>query len=650
MNIINNIDGGETFDESIVNLINMISQNDQIESISEPTDLLYTILMENVDSDTNTVNDTNILNNKLNLNTNSNNKIMSDFILFIHDKITNSFLQNNFAKINAQNIVNHILDHIMNNLYKTDDFIDLQVLIINSIYVYIINKYGLSLFPDIEILNSTYKYENDDLLSDPIFLKLINSIQFNNSLYIYFLKLISNIDNVELFKYIYNKSIIDGYNIDLTNIIDYIAGNKKNTHTQINDDIIKIDIFGTIRCLRIFKYILNNISDNKKRIQLVGNFYENIFKLKNAVSSSNEIFIDNNIEYLVIHINPNETYDNCLIYTYFKLEEINNYSDQIIKSIIYSKFSSITIIKDVLIFFNKNIYDYIYEIFKSNNKYAQYLIKTKDITKSNYRINNTLLELSKIHIWSIAKYLLSNRWKLINTLINKITNIYNLAKLSNDQINNIFYMATKYNNLIIIKKLFKHYYYINDHSQIINLLKYCTNLNTIKLILKLMKKYVYTFDFNNQDIIYVYLKNTNLLCCLLKNKILNNNISNIIFDLIVHKNIKISNINKTIQLLINNINFEYDNNIANFMYKNNYRGALCDYLSKTYYQHNMTYNTIKQKYKKIINTREFPILMLKLQINVENAHEILKLTSRSWYRTKLKHIIINVIGLDIHNF
>jgi hypothetical protein len=39
--------------------------------------------------------------------------------------------------------------------------------------------------------------------------------------------------------------------------------------------------------------------------------------------------------------------------------------------------------------------------------------------------------------------------------------------------------------------------------------------------------------------------------------------------------------------------------------------------------------------------------MLKLKINKDQGHDILKLTTRRWYRTKLKFLMTNIIGLDI---
>jgi len=577
---------------------------------------------------------------KSNLTNINNNVIISDFNYLLYDKI------NDILSDKTKLIINHILDHICDNLYKTSDFIGLQIDLIHMLFIYILKKYNLFASENSQNIElfETYKYENDSLLYDEIFLKISNSIHWNHLLYTYFLKLILQIDHLELFKYIYEKSLEDGYSIDLTEIINFITNSSLYSHNNMFD--YKLNVQGSYKCLRIFKYALDQIPDKIQCLNIVEEFYKNSIKYHCIHTNTNELFIDKKIEYIIINNNPDNRYICNLIYTYFNYNDILHLKKLIIESIICSKINSVKIIKNAISFFKDDINNYALQIYKTFNKDISKLIDYKEIVKSQNNLYMTLLNISKIHIWSFSNYLVHSKWKYLHEFIKKITHFKYINLLSDYQLNSVFFSAFKHCNLIIIKRLFK-YYYINNHQYIKNILKYATNRNIIKIVVNLILKHNNIFDFNNEEMIYIYLKNTTLLCYLLQKNMISPHISNILFNLIIDNKIKINNINRVLNHIISNTSILYDNQTSNYLYKKKLYNTLCIYLTKTYNHHKFNYLEIRSKYKKIINTGKFYLLMFKLNINIDNAYDILKLVKCRWYKKRILFLMKNIIKFNL---
>jgi hypothetical protein len=570
----------------------------------------------------------------------NNNKISSELIIFLHMKL--NFDVNNNDKIKI--IINHFIDHIDNNLYKTSDYIDLQLDLIKILYLYMVKKYGFfSEDPNYDTIIQTYKYESDNIITDDIFLKLSNIIKWNDFLYSYFLKLILHLDNIDAFKYIYEKSLSDGYSIDLIDIIKFIhLHNNRKAYKMLE---YKLSVYGTIKFLRIFKYILDMIPDKYQRIKIVEEFYNNIMHSNHSYTSFNELCIDENIDYIVIHNNPDDNLSSYLIYKYFNYNEIKHLAHPIIKSIIKSGINNDILLKDAVIFFKEDINNFASDLYKRSKYNASVLIDYKEIVKSNDRLYKTLLEISTVHIWSLHNHYTSTKWKYLYKFIKNITKYNYVQILSDYQITMILFTAIKYHNLIIINCLFKYYYY-NNQSYIKNLLKYITDTNIIKLVIKLMLKNG-TFNFNDEDMIYIYLKNTKLLLFLLRRKMINTNISNNILGLIINNNIKINNLCRVLPYIVDNIVLLYDKKIADFLYKKKLYNTLCVFFKKTHEQHNMSWGNIYPKYKKIVSGSEFSKLLFKLNIDIKDANQILNLIKRRWHKKKILFLMTNIIGLSI---
>jgi hypothetical protein len=581
---------------------------------------------------------------KSNLTNINNNDIISDFNYFLYDKINDNFSEK------TKSTINHLIDHISNNLYKTSDFIGLQIDLIHTLFIYILKKYKLfaSELSNNDELILTYKYDNDLLLSDEIFLKISNSIHWNHLLYTYFLKLILQIDHLELFKYIYEKSLENRYSIDLKEIINFITTCSLYSYNNNNNNIFdyKLNIQGAYKCLRIFKYMLDQIPDKIQCLNIVEEFYKNSIKYHCIYTNTNELFIDKKIEYIVINNNPDETYLCNLIYTYFNYNDIKHLNKLVLESIISSKINSVKIIKNAISFFKDDINNYAIHIYKTFNKDISKLIDYKEIVKSQNSLYMTLLNISTIHIWSFSNYLIHSKWKYLHEFIKIITHNKYINLLSDYQLNSVFFSAFKHCNLIIIKRLFK-YYYVNNHQYIKNILKYATNRNIIKMVVNLILKHNNIFDFNNEQMIYIYLKNTTLLCYLLKKNIISPHISNILFNLIINNKIKINNINRVLSYIISKTSILYDDQTSNYLYKKKLYTTLCIYLTKTYNHHKFNYLEIRSKYKNIINTNNFYHLMLKLNITIDNAYDILKLVKCRWYKKKILFLMKNIIKFNI---
>jgi hypothetical protein len=167
------------------------------------------------------------------------------------------------------------------------------------------------------------------------------------------------------------------------------------------------------------------------------------------------------------------------------------------------------------------------------------------------------------------------------------------------------------------------------------------------MVVNLILKHNNIFDFNNEEMIYIYLKNTSLLCYLLKKKMISPHISEILFELIIGNKIKINNINRVLSHIITNTSLLYDDQTSNYLYKKKLYNILCIYLTKTYSHHKFNYLEIRSKYKKIINTSKFYQLMFKLNINIDNAYDILKLVKCRWYKKRILFLMKNIIKFNL---
>lgn len=569
-----------------------------------------------------------------NNNKNNYNKLLGQLRQLNDDNMTTLDLNdyNNNTIINAlhsfifycdgintkiDNIIVYVLKHIRDNSWNTIDFTKLQINIINNLFYYILKKNNF-------LTDEEQKTEikNIDILLDFVFKEYQMTIIWNKNLYTYFLKLLTIIDFVECFEYIYNQAISNNHVIRLNILFDY---------KYINDDM-PLDICGPIKCIKIIKYILTKIDNIIERNKFINLLYDN-FLTKTRVSRLLEVCLDDVIGYF--YINNRNYENNYLIYKYFKLNEIEHVKDKIIKCIILGKCKDKTIYDDCIKKFKINPNTYILDALKYKNFY--YLTNIISI-KTHDEIYDLLLNIASIPFSWIELYF--DTRKMIKTF----THIRYINKLSQNQLETILLSAIKNKNEAIIQYLF-NFFVKNYDTDVITLFKYVKYNKIIRLLVNLCNHHNVPLNFNNKNLLHVYMNNDVLLIYLLKNNMLNNNLLKILSDIVLNNNvIKKKYIS---YLIFENLNFPFDNKICKRLYELHHYGTVCMYLKKNHEQINLNYDMIKSQYIKIINCNSIQKLLFSLNLSTVQANDLMSNIKKERLAEKIMFLIRNIIGIKI---
>lgn len=537
-----------------------------------------------------------------------NFQLVSSLLYFVMNTSLNNF-DLNLA------IINKFISHINDSKYNTPDLIKTEIYQILILYNHILKNINQ---------DSTIHYNyNYNYISDPIFIILFNSINWNLYLYTFMLKLLMIVDYFNCFDYIYNiASLI--YIIDDYELFDYI-----NTNT-CNKYIVYL-FRGGFKCLTIFKYLLSKYN-SVIQLDIIKKYYLN--SLTN-ISTINyyEIYIDNYIDSIYIYLVDNSTNNNCLIYKFVDSSLLNDISDKILISLIKNNIYYISEYDECINTFNLNPYNYYYDaIINYNKKFINhYITKKFDIAVKD--IFYILNKFATIEVYKIIKS------ELVSKVINNLCQKKYLNKLSSDQINTIIQSGIINYNLYIIKKLFIYY-----TDSILEYFKYFRS-SMIKLIFNHIDKF--NINFNNPNIIHYYIDNNKLVLYLIRHNLLNKHIITLIYQKILFKlnNSSIYNI-LLIKKLIYLIDGVFDINLFKKLYSYN-NSIACIYLNRFSDQFKLSFNDIKLKYKNLFNSRYFDKLLIKMTLTLNNAKELLSFLKKNSQKNKIKYILTHIKNINI---
>lgn len=546
----------------------------------------------------------------LNLDKYNNNNIINALHLFIF----------NVDEINTkiENILINILKYVRDNSWNTVNFTKLQIDIVNNLFYYILKKN--------ELMNSNGEniIKDVEILSDIVFKEYQATIIWNKNLYTHFLKLLTFIDFVECFDYIYNQAIDNNYVINLNTLF----GCKYNNNITFN-------VNGIVKCIKISRYILTKINDIIERSKFINLLYDELLEYINDFYPLT-VCLDCVIGYFDIN---NSTYeDNYLIYKYVKLDECEYIKDKIMKCIIFGKSK------------NKIVYDECIEKFKINpNTHILDAIKcvnnfylTNFITINTHdEIYNLLFDISSVPIIG-ALFIVKSQYKEIIKIIRKFTHIRYINKLSQNQIKTIMFNATKNKNIFIVRYLF-NYFIKNSDIDVIMLFKYAKHIKMIKLLINLCEHII---NFNDKNLLHIYINNNVLLRCLLEKNMLDNTVLKILSDIVLNNNI-FKGKGYMAYLIFRNLNIPFNNKICKQLYELHCYDAVCIYLKKNHEQANLNYNIIKTRYKKIINSYTFRELLFNLNLTIEQAHDLLSNIKNNSYAKNITFLIKNIMKIEI---
>lgn len=514
----------------------------------------------------------------------------------------------------TKDIIKNLIDEIENNNYRLDNYSnDIIIIVINYFIkkekLYLIdnllkylseNSYNINnfeLYQETLIRSLTIfimKANIDDILDNIIFKKYINLIQWSETLYYLFMKLLLLIDNIVVFRYILNIAY-DLYDFDINRLFDFII-NPLNTDLHINNTVV----FNlTFTSLDIFKLLLD-LTVNK--IDIINKFYN--YKFMNLYYKS-EIYLD---QYNT-HIYKSLDLDKCNYYIYRYYDNLDSIKDNIIKYLIIHSADNY---EECIDKYNLDPTDYIVCSVRYNNKifFNKYIDR---INKNKYL--DILRDLSSFNNYS----------NLNIKLIKKIK----LKEIDKEELRIIFNNALKYNYLLAIK-IYKHEKYNIDLNKIFNK-NYKYGLNNLINLIKI--------DYNDEKYMNLYLENIRLLNGLLRRKLLNNNFINKIFIKILDNNSK--KFSHIIQMMIKNITLVFDYEICFKLYEKKYYNALNIYLNKYYYYHRISFDNIKLYYSNIIRYYNFKDILIKLNITKQDADYIIDKTHK-YNKNHIDYLIKNV--------
>lgn len=434
-----------------------------------------------------------IENNKDRLNNYSNDKIVI---------VINYFIKN--SKIY---LINNLLEYLLENQYKIDDFKLYQETLIRSLTAYIKNN------------------NNKNILNDKIFNNYMILICWNEELYFLFMKLLIIINNSIIFKYVLN-IVNDIYNFDINRLLNFII-NPLNIDLHIEGNIKFNLIFSS---LEIFKLLLDLSID---KINILKKYYS--FEFMNIYYKS-ELYLDN----YNLNIINNIDIDKC------------NYN-------IYKYYDNLDIIKEdiikYLIMHNAKDYDSCINKYKLDpSDYIVYSVITNNYIYFNKYINKINVDKNLNILRDLS--LIDNYTNLNRRLVNRIK----LNGIDKYELKKVFNNSLRYNYNLALK-IYKYEQYDIDLLKIFNR----NNIYNIDKIINILN-----IDYNNERYINLYLKNFRLLIKLLKRDLLSKKIINEILNKLLNNKLKILDTVMDYIIKYINLNFDYNicNKLYNKKYYN----------------------------------------------------------------------------------
>ena len=539
-----------------------------VDSLNSIFNELSNIEINEIDDDND--NDNNFFTNfnKLELNKYDNYEIAISLTNFIKNK-----LNINNTRLNTLIILN-ILNHISKNIYNTVDYYKTQMVLVNSLFIY------------------TSKLSNP--LEDIIFYIFIDNINWNDSLCIYLLKLLCAINYYDCFIYIYIRFGNCKYAITLINFL-----------SNYNDDGIE----GNIKCITIFNYLLDQIISDKLKIQLIDQFYDNMIKIDKLLFDNKMIIYLDCYNLCIEHKScVNYINNNNNIYKYLNkidnsiLYDTNLLINKAFKSVIINSIESRYIIDDIIEKYNIDPNIYIIDALKYCNYF--YINNYIDYRKLSSYTNDILLIISKYNIYSLKLNKIF-KWKIIFKLVDNLIKIGYVSELTFNQINQIMINAIKYNNKLIIYKIFP--ILVNkDRCKIKYLLNHSLSRYMFQIVMRLLNRYKLINNYNGDDMIDIYTNNYYLIRYLIQYNKLKKATYDKIFIKILSNNID-TNKKYILALILSHLssNSYYDINICKLLYKKKCYDLLCSFLIKTRNKCIFTFDNIQKSYPKLIDCNNF---------------------------------------------
>ena len=563
--------------------------------------------------------------NEIDLTKYNNNIIANTLIIYIIKKMDpkkNEDLQ----------IVKKYLEHIVNNIYNSDDYMFLQFTLVKCIFCYMLKIYNLIVtnfnFDNTEQQIYNHNYTNINILNDEMFIIFINSISWNKLLFSYFLKLLSVIDHQSCFSFIYDKAINSGYNINLEEMVNFICDPYFTENFENNNNL---NIYGNLNCINILKLILTKIPE-QQRIKIIEIFYSKK-NGRDIYSKYIDIFVTVDIDFINIYTDPDVNNNNINIYKYFP-NESKLIKDKIMISLINKNIKNYNIYNDCITLFNLNPQTFIINAIQHVN-----IFYTQNFVSYDYLYNdidllfNILVSLFRIKYRFMYKHFMF----LLKMLMKK--NIIN--KLSKQQINYLTMLTVKNSRSLLFEKIFK--YFIKNNNDVTWLFNYIESYNFCKKMFGLFDKHNILINFDDSDNIHLIFKNNYLTKYLIKNNKLNNITKMKLITLILKLNL--GNQNFILIYLLENCNYIFNINFCNRLYTNKLYSALCIYLKNT--QHNLNYDIIKKNYKNIITCHYFQKLLYHMNLNKTQASDLLNNVTCKYKRRVLQNYMKYVLKLDI---